>query len=256
MIRPRNSHNTPRVSPPEKAVTYKQHMPSNTTFGPEDTQVSETTQNEITPVSVQGHVDPGDLDIPLLNITSRTSSVVPGEPGQIVLDKTHIIYDPGVKVPARIITVQKRWAQDVPFDDDTYPKYADTPEEAQELEDEGPYPVIRIGEFRLMIEHTDDCLLKSEDDVAEAFPYELNGKFYALARITGRKHGYDTTFSRVNTFMMTNPTVDLGLVVWNFWSMPKSSGKYNWHIPALSSTRQRSLPEVANFIENLKGGPA
>lgn len=202
--------------------------------------------------AIDGQLEASDLDIPRVNIAQKMSSEVPGTPGQISIGKEHVLYNPDVKVPMYILQAKKAWKTKTSFDSGERPEFASTLEEANRLKEEG-HEVIHFAEFVLLIGHTADCLL-TEDDVYNAFPYEIDGQNFALAKLTAQSFGYDTTFKRVATFAATNPALDLSNVRWNFRAVEKTSAKYKWHIPQFDLTRESAPEAVAAFIANLKGG--
>lgn len=220
-----------------------------TADAPENTALS-------TEVHVEGQLEPGDLLIPRLTIAQKLSEDR-GTPGQVGInlgERVAVIYNRDVKIPANILSAKKFWKQDIKFGtSQDYPKVAHTAAEAQLLEQEGEYPVIHVAEFVLLIARTPDCLL-DDDDAYEAFPFEVGGNQYALVKLTAQKRGYDSTFKRVTTFQLTNKSVDLSQVIWNFASQKTQNTYGTWDIPTLAATRERVSPEVAEFIAGLKGG--
>ena len=215
----------------------------------DDTRLSSNTAAP----TLDGQLEANDLDIPRMNIAQKMSSDVPGNPGQISIGKEFVLYNPDVKVPAVVVSAKKSWKEKIPYGSDERPRFAQTVEEARALEADSEFEIIHFAEFVLLLGHTEDCLL-SEDDVFGAFPYDLDGSNWALAKLTAQSFGYDTTFKRVATFAATNPGLDLSTVLWNFQSVEKSSAKYKWHIPQLGMTRNTVPEAVAKFIANLKGG--
>lgn len=223
-------------------------------FGSSDEPSANTAVS--TEVHIDGQLEPGDILIPRLTIAQKLSEDR-GNAGQVGInlgDRIVICYDRGVKVPANILSAKKFWKQDIPYGaSQEYPKIANTPAEAAALEAEGPYPIIHVADFVLLIVRTPDCLL-SEDDAMEAFPFTVGDYQYALVKLTAQKRGYDSTFKRVTTFQLTNKGTDLSQLLWNFASQQTSNSRGSWDIPTLSATRDKVSPEVAEFIASLKGG--
>jgi len=209
-----------------------------------------------TEVHVEGQLDAGDLLIPRLTIAQKLSEDR-GTPGQVGInlgERVVICYNRDIKVPSNILSAKKYWKQDIKFGaTQEYAKLANTAAEAKLLEEEGPYPVIHVADFVLLIAQTPDCLL-DEDDAFEAFPFEVGDNRFAMVKLTAQKRGYDSTFKRVTTFQLTNKGVDLSQVIWNFASQQTKNTFGTWDIPTLAATRSTVSPEVAEFIAGLKGG--
>lgn len=222
------------------------------TFGG-DAPTTEDTRLATAPSAVEGQLEASDLDIPRINVAQKMSSDVPGRPGQISIGKEFVLYEPDVKIPINILSAKKAWKEKIPYGSDARPRFAQTVEEAKALEAESEYEIMHFAEFVILVAHTPDCLL-TEDDVFSAFPYEIDGHHFALAKLTAQSFGYDTTFKRVATAQATNPGLDLSNIIWNFQSVEKSSPKYKWHIPQFALTRGTTTPAVAEFLSNLKGG--
>jgi hypothetical protein len=224
-------------------------------FGSSD-EPSATNTAVSTEVHVEGQLDAGDLLIPRLTIAQKLSEDR-GTPGQVGInlgERVVICYNRDVKVPANILSARKYWKQDIKFGtSQDYPKIANTAAEAKLLEEEGPYPVIHVADFVLLIALTGDCLL-DEDDALEAFPFEVGENRFAMVKLTAQKRGYDSTFKRVTTFQLTNKGVDLSQLIWNFAAQNTKNSYGSWDIPTLAATRDKVSPEVAAFIAELKGG--
>lgn len=223
-------------------------------FGSSDEPSANTAIS--TEVHVEGQLDAGDLLIPRLTIAQKLSEDR-GTPGQVGInlgERVVICYNRDIKVPSNILSAKKYWKQDIKFgSSQDYPKIAHTAAEAKLMEEEGPYPVIHVADFVLLIAQTPDCLL-DEDDAFEAFPFEVGDNRFAMVKLTAQKRGYDSTFKRVTTFQLTNKGVDLSQVIWNFAAQQTKNTFGTWDIPTLAATRSIVSPEVAEFIAGLKGG--
>lgn len=223
-------------------------------FGSSDEPSASTAIS--TEVHVEGQLDAGDLLIPRLTIAQKLSEDR-GTPGQVGInlgERVVVAYNRDIKVPSNILSAKKYWKQDIKFgSSQDYPKIANTAAEAKLMEEEGPYPVIHVADFVLLIAQTPDCLL-DEDDAFEAFPFEVGDNRFAMVKLTAQKRGYDSTFKRVTTFQLTNKGVDLSQVIWNFASQQTKNTFGTWDIPTLAATRSTVSPEVAEFIAGLKGG--
>lgn len=219
---------------------------------------AEPTEPETT-TAVSTYADPApafaasDIEIPRLAVIQKMSEIDFDAPvGSFVLNKETVLYRSGVKVPAAILFAQKYWKEDVPFDSDEMPRFAHTQEEADALAAENGkdgYPIITSANVALLIAKTDDAEAGSED----AFPFELDGKQYAIGKMTVQKKSYDTTFKSIASFQLFNPKIDPSSIHWNLTSYIVTKGKYSWYVPSLSPTRDPIGPDVADFVKRLSG---
>ena len=231
-------------------------MPLEETFGGEspDEALAKTTNTSLsTNVADEPEFDPSDIDVPRLNIAQKTSDAVPGRPGEISIDKAHVVYPAEIKIPVAVVSVRKYWKEDIPYGNPEKPQFANTQAAADELEANSEYKVIKVADFVLLMLRTPDCPL-ADEDALEAFPYEAGPHQFALVKMTAQKFGYDTTFKRVNTMAKLNAGKDITNAVWHFSSLKKTSPQHTWYIPNLVATREVLPAEVAAFLANLKGG--
>jgi hypothetical protein len=226
------------------------HKSFGATVEPETTEATALT----TAVDPAPAFAPSDIEIPRLTVVQKMSELDIDAPvGAIVHNKDTVLYRSGVKVPAAILFAQKYWKEDVPFDSDEMPRFAHTAEEAAALSAENGkegYPIITAANIALLIAQTPDAEAGSED----AFPFELDGKRYALGKLTVQKKSYDTTFKSIASFQLFNKNTDPASIHWTLTSFMVTKGKYNWYVPSLAPTRDNPVgPEVLDFVERLKG---
>ncbi len=191
-----------------------------------------------------------DIEIPRLSVVQKMSELDIDAPiGSIVLSKETVLYRTGVKVPSVVLFAQKFWKEDIPFDSDEIPQLVHTQAQADELASTSEYKIINGANIALLISKTAEAEAGSED----AFTFEFDGKFYALGKITVQKKSYDTSFKQLASFQLFNPKIDPSSIHWNFSSFGVSKGKYSWHVPSLSPTKELVGPEAAEFAARLKG---
>lgn len=192
-----------------------------------------------------------DIEIPRLQVVQKMSELDIDAPvGSIVHNKEFVLYRTGVKVPAVVLFAQKYWKEDVPFDSDEMPRFAHTEAEAAAIAAENGrdgYPVISVANIALLVAKTDDA--QSDD----AFQFELDGRQYALGKFTVQKKSYDTTYKALASYMLFNPKVDPSTIHWSLSSFLVTKGKYSWHVPSISPTKELVGPEALDFVARLKG---
>lgn len=220
---------------------------------------TEVLEPETENTALTTHADPApafaasDIEIPRISVVQKMSELDIDAPvGSFVTNKETVLYRSGVKVPAAILFAQKYWKEDIPYDSDEMPRFAHTQEEANALAEENGkegYPIITSANVALLIAKTDDAEEGSDD----CFPFELDGKQYAIGKMTVQKKSYDTMFKSIASFQLFNPKTDPASIVWNLTSYVVTKGKYSWYVPSLSPTREPIGPEVADFIARLSG---
>lgn len=194
-----------------------------------------------------------DIEIPRISVVQKMSELDIDAPvGSFVSNKETVLYRSGVKVPAAILFAQKYWKEDIPYDSDEMPRFAHTQEEADALAAENGkegYPIITSANVALLIAKTDDAEPGSED----CFPFELDGKQYAIGKLTVQKKSYDTMFKSIASFQLFNPKTNPADIMWNLTSYVVTKGRYSWYVPSLSPTREPVGDEVADFVKRLSG---
>jgi hypothetical protein len=203
----------------------------------------EETPTAITIPTGPSHFDVEDIDIPRLNIVQKMSSIE-GPTGSIVLNKEHVLAEPENPLNVVIVSAQKGWREDIPFDEDKMPRMAWTKEAAQNIELDSEYGMIEFAEITLLIAQPEGA---TND---EAFPFTLGGINYALGRMNVSKNAYRSTYKRLATFATFNRNVPLNGRVWSLNSEVMSKGKYTWHNPSLSLTKVEVDPEVSEFLQS------
>lgn len=193
-----------------------------------------------------------DIQIPRLTVVQKMSELDIDAPvGSIVHNKDTVLYRAGVKVPAIVLFAHKFWKEDIPFDSDEVPQFVRTQAEADEIAAQnGPdgYKIITGADIGLLIAKTDDAESGSDD----AFPFELDGRHYALGKFTVQKKSYDTTFKALASFSLFNPKTPPNSIHWTLNSFLVTKGKYSWYVPSLSPTKDAVGSEAAEFASRLQ----
>ncbi len=224
-------------------------------FGSEDGGSAVAEQETDTAVST--YTDPApafaasDIEIPRISVVQKMSELDIDAPvGAIVHAKEHVLYRQNVKAPAIVLYAKKFWKEDIPYDSDEIPQFAHSQAEADEIAAQNGsdgYKVITGAEIALLIRQTD------ESESTDAFTFEFDGFNYALGKMTVQKKSYDTTFKALASFQLFNPKIDPNSICWNLSSYSVTKGKYSWHVPSLSPTKEPVGAEAAEFIASLRG---
>lgn len=186
-----------------------------------------------------------DIELPRLNVIQKMSEIE-GEVGSVVLDKEFEILKLEERTNVVVVSAVKRWKENVPFDSDVIPKFANTEADARDLAKDSEYEILEFAEIALLIPQI------GGDDTA--FPFPIGDSNYAIGRITVQKDAYRCTFKRLVTNAMINPDVPLNSRFWSFGSENMTKGRYTWAIPTLNFTKVEVPAEVVEFVNRLTGG--
>ena len=189
-----------------------------------------------------------DIEIPRLNVIQKMSTIE-GPTGSVTIDKEAVLLEAEQKVPVIVVGALKRWKEDIPYDEDKIPRFANTKDEADKLAAESDYEVLEFAELVILIPQVEGA-----DD--ELFPYPIGDNNYQLGRLTVQKDAYRMTYKRLFTFQTFNPTLPVAARLWLFGTELMSKGKYTWYVPTLSVTKQETPAEVLAFVTNVNGGAA
>ncbi|MBP04903.1 MAG: hypothetical protein CMA72_09000 [Euryarchaeota archaeon] len=190
-----------------------------------------------------GGVDASDIDIPRINVVQKQSEI-DYDVGSVVVDKVNCIIEPAEQGKSIILSVVKKWREDVDFDSDYRAKIANTREEYLDLKSTSDYDVIEWADITLLIKQPEG----NTDDVA--FPLAIGDCNYAIGVINVAKDAYRRTFKSIATFKAFNRGVCPSSRIWDFGSEMMSRGKYSWFVPALKPTKEKPDEDVATFINS------
>lgn len=189
-----------------------------------------------------------DIEIPRLNVIQKMSTIE-GPTGSVTIDKESVLLQAEQKVPVIVVGALKRWKEDIPYDEDKIPRFANTKEEADKIAAESSYEIVEFAELVVLIPQV-------EGVEEELFPYPIGDTNYQLGRFTVQKDAYRMTYKRLFTFQTFNPNLPVAARQWLFGTELMSKGKYTWYVPTLSVTKQETPAEVLAFVANVNGGAA
>jgi len=184
-----------------------------------------------------------DIDIPRINVLQKMSQIE-GPTGSIMLDKEFVLAKPEQKINAIVVAAQKKWKEDISFDSDEIPRFANTQAEADALAASSEYSILEFADIILLIPEYDGC-------DPDAFAYPIGDKNYAIGKITVQKDAYRCTFKRLATFQSFNRNIPIATRFWSFSSELMSKGKYSWYVPSLSITKEDAPAEAVEFATSL-----
>lgn len=211
------------------------------------------TDQQLSDAGLAGDFDQSDINLPRINLVAKTSALVDDgfTPGAVVLNKeaTLTLKD----VPLRIIVTAmvKQFQEDVAWGAEELPKVFNTEEEVHEagysLEWGSPNMCRPIAHITMLIEAPEGL----EEDALELFPYENDGKHYALAIYTASKSAYKPTAKEIATFAAFAKGEGVWTTSWAFTSKLRTEGDVSWFTPSMKRSGRLSSEEL-QFVESIK----
>lgn len=209
----------------------------------EETEVLIAQNNNIISNQSGLMIDSSDIDIPRVNVVQKTSDIE-ASTGSLVLDKKFTLLKPEQSGEVVVVSATKSWKEDIPFDSDTIPRIANTPDESRKLALDSEWPILEFADIILLFKQPEG----STDDEAYAFP--IGDENYALAKLYVAKDAYRQTFKRLATFAAFNRTTPIQNRVWSFQTQLMEKGKYSWYVPSLTATNEQTPKAVAEFLSS------
>jgi hypothetical protein len=221
-----------------------------------DTAALATTQSENTalgPVAHHGKVysiNPGDIDIPWLNIVQKSSDIK-GELGSLMFDKRTTLALAETDLRVIPLAPRKGWKEDHSYESDEISRFAWNEEDRDKLAADSSVGLLECAEIIFLIPAPTLAAGEELDEAVYMFPFA--GQNYALGRLYVQKDGYRNTFKRVNTFNLVNAAT--GAVhterVWHLRTELMEKGKHKFFIPRLTVTTEPTNKELLDFILTL-----
>jgi hypothetical protein len=199
-----------------------------------------------------------DINIDHLQILGKSSQFDPdgGELGDICINKETPLVNVNDPVKGVLVHTRKYWKENVPYDDETTPRFANTIEEKTQIEQSTTYNgTIPVCDVTLLIERpesfTDDAVSSS------IFLYEFGGKEYALVKYTVQKsQAVRENYGTINVTARARETKgeDASLYYFELRSKEKGTGtKFTWHQFVLSGSTTPAPKESVDFARSLRG---
>ena len=211
------------------------------------------TDQQLSDAGLAGDFDQSDINLPRINIVAKTSALVDEgfTPGAIVLNKeaTLTLKDKPLRV---IVTAMvKQFQEDVAWGAEDLPKVFNTEEEVHEagysLEWGSPNMCRPIAHITMLIEAPEGL----DEDALELFPYENDGKHYAMAIYTASKSAYKPTAKEIATYAAFAKGDGVWTAAWSLTSKLRTEGDVSWFTPTMKRSGRLS-PEELEFVESIK----
>lgn len=203
-------------------------------------------------------IDPEDINIDHIQILGKMSQFDPedGTIGDICANKEFPIAHQDEAVKAILVHTRKYWKENVPFDDDNIPRFANTIEEKKEIEETTEYDgTVPVCDVTLLIERPENF---SDDEKASTlFIHEFDGREFALVKYTVQKNAaVRENYGTINVVVRAAATKgkDATGFYFNLLSKEKGQGtKYKWHQFVLKGSNVEAPEEAVAFAKSLRG---
>jgi hypothetical protein len=187
-------------------------------------------------------IDIEDIEIPRINLIQKMSKS-DAPVGSILFDKMYEIGPPETAIKTVVVTAQKGYRENIPFDEEEIPRIAWSKEQSDEIAAESEWAMTEFAEITLLMRAPDN-----EDD--DAFQLPIGDHSYALGKINVGKNAYRSTYKRLATFAAFQSGIPIYSKVWNFVSEELTKGKYTWFNPSLTVTKEETNKDVTAFVKN------
>ena len=208
--------------------------------------------------SVEGNIETSDMVVPSLKLAAKMGEL--GElfiPGSLVLNQEYALY--GARTDDRtnpkedpvwltVLHAKKSYYERTEFGSDTVAKTADTMDEM--LEQGGSLDWGKNGENPTWNPKLTCTVIIRGDDEAY-FPFEFDGKKYALARWSLQNiSSYRAAAKQILTAAALNLRAGLEYGSWGLTSTIKKSGTFSFHVPVLT-TGEKNDEKFATWAREL-----
>ena len=200
---------------------------------------------------IQGEISQGDIRLPRINFVQKMSELAEAfKFGDIVFEKTVKVGGLDSPVNMVVMRLRKQFQEDLPYGSEEMPRVFDTSEEVRAA---GGSVVRGSENYFSEIAHI-QVAIEAPEGLSEAesefFPYQHDGKDYAMAMITVGRSAYSTLAKPIITHGFN--TLRDGLFNGKFElhvDMKKSAkGSYVVPVPVFKG---RNTEEAANFFKSL-----
>jgi hypothetical protein len=201
---------------------------------------------------ISGDVTSDDIKVPRINIVQKMSDALLEAgfaAGEVVYAKEVRLLPLGVAGKVTFLHLQKQFQQKLPYGSDTMPVVVNTEAEVLErggsLDYDGANPYQPIAHLTCLVEAPD----KLTDEQEAFFPFEFDGKFYALAKWTVASTAYKDVAVPLLTaakFFLKN---GLHSISWSLSVRKMTKGSNSWYAPKIVQAGKNS-PEFMEFVSS------
>lgn len=211
------------------------------------------TNQQLHEAGLAGDWTQSDVNLPRVNLVAKTSQLVDEgfTPGAIVLNKEAELVLKDMPLTVIVLNAVKQYQEDVPWGEDRAPRVFNSEDELEaagfSTEWGSPNLCRPMAHITMLIEAPEGMDEKHE----ELFPYEFNGKLYAMAMFTASKSAYKTMAKEIATYAAFAQGSGVWTTAWNLTSKLRTEGDVSWFGPTLKRAG-RIDSELLSFVEGVK----
>lgn len=204
------------------------------------------------PAGIEGELERSDIKLPRINLVQKTSELFNHgfRHGDIVYNREIALAKP---CPVVVVRLKKQYQQELPYGGDAIPHVCDTLQEVREaggsIEWGAENRYSELAHMQLLVQAPDNI----PDELADLFPYEIDGKSWAPAMFTVAKSAYKSAAKPVITAAFNSLRGGLGNGLWHLTSETKKNAMGSWETPVMKMVG-RTSPEMAELVASLNAG--
>lgn len=184
---------------------------------------------------LEGDFTLSDVKLPYVTVVQKTSDLVEAgfSPGSLVIKQGDSIVGLPASTSVTVLQLKKQYKEDLPYGSDAQPRVFDTVAEVRSAGGSTEYGSENyfhpIASIQLLVEAPSGL----DDAAADLFPYDFNGKAYAIAVLTASKTGYSSVAKPVITALMSFLKGKAPSGKWTLSSEKRTNAKNSWYVPVI-----------------------
>lgn len=204
---------------------------------------------------MSGDFNVDDIRWPRVNLVHKTSkedAIAAFGIGSFTLNKEVKLSDGKTPILVTVLRFKKDLIQKLPFGSEEKPQVFPTEEAVRESGGSLNYADVDSGNYFMPRGHLQLVVAQPDDQPEDLFPYEFDGKNYAMALLTVSSSAYTSAGKEVATLRANNKVMRKGLRFGKLLlaSEPRKNAKFSWVVPVLKFNGENT-PEFVKFTESL-----
>lgn len=213
-----------------------------------------STNVSAAPSGLEGDIQQSDIKLPRINLVQKTSQLVDSgyRPGDIVFKNGESVVPLNSPHEITVLKLRKQYQQKLPYGSPDTPQVYDT---AAEVRDAGGTTTYGEENYFEEIAHVQILFPAPTDlpaEMEDLFPYEFEGKSYAMAMFTAGGSNYTNFAKPVITAMMGPLRNAHWTGKWVIQSDLRKNAQGSWNV-IVPKMAGRHTPEFADFARGFLG---
>lgn len=207
-------------------------------------------------VGLTGEWEVDDISIPRINVVAKTGGLVDEgfNPGGLVLNKEVQIMEKDGSLNAIVLACDKAYQEDVEFGGDELPRVFRTKDEVHEVGGTTEWDGQGI---RFRPKADIDMLIEApaglDEEALEQFPFENEGKHYAMVRLTAAKTAFSTSGGEIANAIAYGGGAPIWTKKWRITTKLKKRESNTWFVPVFKRTG-RVDEATQKFVQEITQG--